>query len=263
MNLNITPYELVNIVIAEFSQGIIDQLKDNVVGIYLFGSLTYGDFNAESCDIDLMVVVNTPLTKEDILLVKSTHQLIEQKYPMWNHRIEASYTPLYMLNNILPPKEPRPYYGEGIMHEASEYGNEWIINLYLLYGYGKTVTGTDIRDLINKIDIVEVQKACIRDLFKEWEPKLNTPEWLENSHYQSYLVLNLCRILNTVINAEAWSKKASASWVKIKYPEWSELISSAENWKYGDNLYKQTETLKFLTFVIDKVKGTVLFRLGD
>jgi len=65
---------LVNIVIAEFSQGIIDQLKDNVVGIYLFGSLTYGDFNAESSDIDLMVVVNTPLTKEDILLVKSTHQ---------------------------------------------------------------------------------------------------------------------------------------------------------------------------------------------
>jgi hypothetical protein len=34
-------------------------------------------------------------------------------------------------------------------------------------------------------------------------------EWRSNSHYQSYLVLNLCRILHPVIHCEPGPKKVA------------------------------------------------------
>ena len=122
-------------------------------------------------------------------------------------RLECSYTPIDMLKNILPPKEPRPYYGGGIFYDEAPYGNEWIINNYLLYEHGITLIGPDFKKLTTPIDIIEVQKACIRDLFQEWEPKITDFEWLDNSHYQSYLVMNLCRILYTVMCGVTGTKK--------------------------------------------------------
>jgi hypothetical protein len=73
-------------------------------------------------------------------------------------------------------------------------------------------------------DILEVQKASIQDLLREWKPKINDPDWLKNSHYQSCLILNLCRILYTFHNAKLGSKKVAAEWVKESFPEWRALF---------------------------------------
>ena len=108
-------------------------------------------------------------------------------------------------------------------------------------------------------DIIEVQKACIRDLFKEWEPKLRDPEWLDDSHYQSYLVLNLCRILHAVIKADPRSKKVSSKWVKDTYPQWTQLIQTAEEWHYGIEMNMQFDSLDFLKFVNDLIKKHELY----
>lgn len=229
-------------------------LGDNVTGIYLFGSLSYGDFNPESSDIDLMVIVHTPLTSQEQGAVQEFHKAFFQTFPQWAKRLECSYTPCAMLSSTLPPTQPRPYLGEGKWYPEADYGNEWIINLYLLQEYGVTLYGPDFNTLIPHIDITSVQAANIRDLHQEWEPKLTDPAWLDNSHYQSYLVLNLCRILNIHINSVARSKKKSAAWVKQHYPKWQSLITEAERWKYGTEMHRQSETLEFLQFVLHIVR---------
>jgi len=249
----ITPYPEIDPVLTDITQRIQALLEDTVIGVYLYGSLTYGDYNPGRSDIDLMVIVKEPLTKDEIEAVTQLHRTFESDNPQWHHRIEASYTPVSFLSLVLPPKQPRPYYGEGKMWTEADYGNEWIINLYLLDKYGITLSGKDIHELIKDVDIKDVQEACVRDLYKEWEPKLRESDWLENSHYQSYLVLNLCRILYTVSNADAKSKRVSADWVNEMYPQWQELIDTAQNWDYSQKMDKQQETLDFLKFVIDKV----------
>jgi hypothetical protein len=165
-----------------------------------------------------------------------------------------------MLSNVLPPKKPRPYLGEGIFYPEATYGNEWIINLYLQYHYGIALVGPDFKTLIAPIDIVEVQKACIRDVFREWEPKIADSAWLNNSHYQSYIVLNLCRILYTVLHGATGSKVVSAAWVKHEYDEWAELIEAAENWQYGQTMNRLNETVEFIKFAIGKVKATDIYQ---
>ena len=250
---DLTPYPEINIVLKDISKRIYDLLEDNLVGVYLFGSLTYGDFDLGRSDIDLFTLVKDPLSQQQIDKCLQLNLEIEKVYPIWHERIENSFTPVSMLGNVQPPTEPRPYYNCGEIWQA-QYGNEWIINLYLLDKHGITLYGKNVHSIINAIKIADVQKACVGDLYKEWEPKLREPEWLDNSHYQSYLVLNLCRILFTIVIAGAGSKKVSADWVKATYPEWQSLIDTALAWDYSIEMHKQSETLDFLKFVLNKVK---------
>jgi hypothetical protein len=153
-----------------------------------------------------------------------------------------------MLKEQEPPKESRPYYGE-IFYDKAAYGNEWLINNYLLYYYGITIYGPAFKTLIKEpITIKKVQDACINDFYKEWMPKMNDHEWLSNSHYQSYLVLNVCRILYTINRAELANKQKSSDWVKRKYKRWEELINKAEEWNYGKTMDKENEVKDFLQF---------------
>ncbi|MBX9787197.1 MAG: DUF4111 domain-containing protein [Alphaproteobacteria bacterium] len=235
--------------------GIALVLEENLVGMYLTGSLSYGDFNPENSDIDLLVIIKNPISEEKLGVLKKMHLDVERNNNKWAKRIECSYVPLEMLSSILPPKTPRPYIGEGIFYPEAPYGNEWIINQYLLYTDGIPLLGPDFKILVKPIDIEDVRAACIRDLFEEWEPKIHDPEWLNNSHYQSYIILNLCRILYTVTRHATATKKISASWVKREFaPEWSPLIQTAEDWHYGKEMNLNEQTIEFIQFVVSKVK---------
>jgi len=227
----------INELLNYFCEEINKIVGPDLVGVYLFGSLSYGDFKSDRSDIDVVAILQQPLNQHMLNQVQLLHQKMGERYPKWRERLECSYTPIEMFKNILPPKEPRPYFGGGIFYDEAPYGNEWIINNYLLYQHGMTLVGENIKQLIPAIDMLDVQKACIRDLFAEWEPKMSDDEWLSNPHYQSYLVLNLCRILYTVMQGVTGTKSESATWVKNKYGSpWVALIEQAETWKYGEEI---------------------------
>lgn len=110
------------------------------------------------------------------------------------------------------------------------------------------------------IGIEEVQKACIRDLFAEWEPKINNTAYLNNSHNQSYLILNLCRILYTVLHKTTGSKKVSAEWVKQEFGlPWKDLIESAESWQYEKEMDERDMTMEFINFAVNEISKTAIF----
>ncbi len=252
---NSTPYPDVNDVLNSLTQGMLPIIGGNLLGVYLTGSLSYGDFDPNNSDIDLVVIVNDPLSLEQLEALKRIHLQVETDTKKWAKRIECSYVPRHMLSSIKPPQTPRPYIGEGIFYPEAPYGNEWIINQYLLYNHGIPLIGPEFKTLVKSIDIEDVRIACIRDLFQEWEPKMRDPEWLSNSHYQSYIVLNLCRILYTATCHTTSTKKASATWVKRKFgPHWNHLIQTAEDWRYGKEMNLQKDVIKFIQFVVKKVK---------
>ena len=252
-----TPYNDINEILSFMANSIQGILGNNLIGLYLCGSLSYGDFNPNSSDIDLITVLAQPLNNSETKLIKQLHLQIEDLSKKWKDRLECSYTPINMFKNILPPKEPRPYYGGAIFYDEAPYGNEWIINNYLLYQHGISLIGPEFKKLIKPIDLIEVQRACIQDLFQEWEPKIKDTEWLDNSHYQSYIVINLCRILYTVIHGVTGKKKTSAEWVKKEFGlPWSNLIEHAAHWEYGKKLLLKSETINFIKFCVHEIKQT-------
>lgn len=249
-----TPYQDVNEVLDFLARGIQDIFGEDLIGLYLTGSLSYGDFVEGRSDIDLAVVLKNPAASGKIELVSQLHSETAQKYEKWSQRIECSYVPLAMLPSTMPPKEPRPYVGEGKFYPEAFYGNEWLINKYFLYKYGMALIGPEFKTLAEPINVADVRQACVKDLYQEWKPKIADIDYLNNSHYQSYLVLNLCRILHTVICGEPVSKTAAASWAQKEFPQWQTLIETAANWRYGKEMNQQKEAVEFIKFAISKIK---------
>jgi predicted nucleotidyltransferase len=234
--------------VIQYKNILLENCSNNIIGIYLFGSLAYGGFNKGRSDIDIVVITKELIKNSELETIKNIHKKMEMINKKWSKRFEASYTPVKMLQERKPPKEPRPYYGE-IFYDEASYGNEWIINNYLLYNYGIAIYGPEFKILIKEpINIKEIQEACVNDFYKEWIPKINDHEWLSNSHYQSYLVLNICRILYTINKSEVANKQKSCDWVKKNYKEWEELINEAEEWNYGSIMNKENKVQYFIKF---------------
>ena len=61
-----TPYPDINNVLHSLTQGMLQIIGSNLLGVYLTGSLSYGDFNPDNSDIDLVVIVNDPLSLEQL-----------------------------------------------------------------------------------------------------------------------------------------------------------------------------------------------------
>ena len=99
----------------------------NIIGIYLFGSLTYGGFDENSSDIDLVVITKTLLNKVELEDIKNIHKKLDAINTKWAKRFEVSYTPVDMLSEKNIPILPRPYYN-AIFYDEATYGNEWLIN---------------------------------------------------------------------------------------------------------------------------------------
>ena len=56
-------------------------------------------------------------------------------------------------------------------------------------------------------------------------------EGMKNRYAQSYAILTMCRALYACKNGAQVSKLKAAQWALSEYPEWSDLIQEATNWK--------------------------------
>ena len=259
---DLTKYSDVNELIDFFVQSVMPALDKNVLGIYLTGSLSYGAFNYHSSDIDITVIVHRPVSRSELDSIGRLHREIEGKFEKWAGRLECSYTPVDMLSCVMPPTEPRPWYwgGECTLYEEAPYGNEWIINKYFLYSHSIALSGPSFKKLSPPVDVKDVRKACVHDLFQEWAPKKSNPEYFRDSHHEAYFILNLCRILHTVICSVVGSKKMAASWVQENYGDrWHNLVGNALEWQYGIELDARQEAIDFLDFAISEVSKTAVY----
>jgi len=255
----LTPHQDINDALVMLVQGVGNIIGNNLVGLYLTGSLTYGDFDLGSSDIDFLAIMNQRLAAEKFEQIKSMHEQIGKTHPKWAKRMEGSYITKAMLEEAPPPKKPstpRPYFNEGKFWQPDPvYGNEWTINLHVLYERGISLIGPDVRTVINPVSIETVREASKMDLYEEWIPKLRDDIFFQNSHYQAYLILTLCRILYRAGHNGVASKKVASTWVKKELGEpWSGLIEKAENWHHGVELDSAEETKKFIKFVASKIK---------
>ncbi len=256
----ITPHQDINHIIEMLSEGLKSILRNQLLGVYLTGSLTYGDFNRGNSDIDFLVVMHSSLSDDQRHHVKDLHDKVAKKYPLWAERIECSYITDDMLHSVNPPIQPRPYVNGGKMWSPDPpYGNEWLLNLYVLYECGIHLVGPDPKILIgHPISTNAVRDASKKDLHQEWEPLLKDPSPLMDSHFQAYVILTLCRILYRAKHDNIATKKISSAWVKKTYGmPWSDLIKKAESWQHGHKLDAVNETLDFIRFTLQELETMV------
>lgn len=245
--------QLLNDLLQKLLSQIQSILTEQFVGMYIGGSIANNSFNLETSDIDCYVVTTSILSENVIRQLETMHkQFYSNKIP-YSKQIEASYVPKHDLLNF-DPTATRPYFNEGNFYLA-HYGNNFLIELFMLRENGITILGPDFKDLIKEIPKQNLQRAIKKNLYEYWEPILNNLSKLGRSDYQVFAILSMCRTLYSLETGKITSKIMAAQWTINYDSDWKGLIEQALAWNRGIELNKLEDTQQFIRYVLDKCRN--------
>lgn len=258
------PYPELRVVLDAYASELSVELADNLVGIYLTGSLAVGDFDADS-DVDFLVVTKTEISEPTSKRLQAIQEKIYALgcYPA--QHLEGSFISLADLNDpqIVGQKELY-YFDNGWTDiDQSVHDNQWHVR-WILRERGVTLIGPRPMDFVNEVPPKELRDEMKKGMLErmlEFEPCLDQPRCYSNSRFgQPHIVLTFCRMLQTLRTGRVESKKAAAEWAKgVVEPKWIKLIDDAvierEGVRFMEKIKQRAEqsvleeTLAFLKYV--------------
>lgn len=258
MNPSPTSHPDVNEIIGRLLDYAKEILKEQFVGMYLFGSLANGDFDKNS-DIDILTVTEDEISEDIFSALSAMHEKISTIDSPWAFQLEVSYIPKGALRHYDPANNKHPHLDrdKGEKLKIMQHDSDWVIQRYILRERGIIVEGPDPKILIDPVSSGDLKQAVV-DILNSWiKGFLDDPRILENCGYQSYTVLTLCRILHTYAYGTIVSKPAAAEWAKRTLePEWSPLIEHAWMGRQNPGMKSDPEDLKrtldFIRYTLEK-----------
>jgi predicted nucleotidyltransferase len=254
--MQLTSFGDVNILLVSLLGEIRTILGEKLIGLYLFGSLVWGDFDHEISDIDLLAAISDDLNSAQHTELKSMHDNFALQHPHWDNRIEVQYLSRKGLKAFKTQKSKMSVISPGEPFHEVEAGKEWLMNWYFVQEYGLTLFGRAPESLIEPISDDEFIQA-VKEHALSWRE--NSVNAKESRAYQSYAVLTLCRALYSINFHVQVSKRIAAEWAKGKLPEWAHLIENAMLWRAD---WRNTDThpeasypevVEFVNFVTDQI----------
>ncbi len=247
-----TPYDDVNIILNILLNGAKEILKEQLVGMYLYGSLSSGDFNPKSSDIDFVVVTESILPDETISALEALHNRIWASGLKWASKLEGSYIPKNLIRRHDPVGLPCPTVNESKFF-VDQRGSDWIIQRHVIREYGLVLEGPDPKTLIDFVTPDDIRQAVLGVLREWWFPMLDDPSWLRDheSGDHAFAVITMCRALHALKHGIIVSKPSAAKWAQEELgDEWGRTIEQAlaaqsHNGKDHDLYYKALDLIRF------------------
>jgi hypothetical protein len=224
-SVQLTPYSDVNQILDEVQRGIVGLLGDELVGFYLYGSLTYDGYTAGVSDLDLLAALNGDLNPGLIPPLTRMHEEIVARHPEWADRIEVIYISKQALQTYKTQRSPIAVIspGEPLHFREEQAGDDWLMNWYLVLEHGQVISGPPAEEIIAQASMDEFIRS-VREHARDWGLWI---DHLTTSKSRSYAVLTMCRTLYTDRNRTHVSKQVAADWVAKELPEFRGLIRDA------------------------------------
>lgn len=216
-----------------------DILQENLLGIYLHGSLAAGCFQWERSDIDFLVVVRqTPSIEEKIALVEALYMLEKDAPP------EGFEMSVLLAEACREPAFPMPY--------ALHYSRRWTrdyerdpqgfcqrmhgedpdltTHILSLHAFGRAVYGPSVARMFGSVQREDVLCAIRNGLADAGEELHNKPV---------YYVLTLCRALAYLREGLVLDKKEAGQWgIAHASRSYQGVIQAALNaYEYGRDMF--------------------------
>ena len=234
--INPTPYPEVNAILGLVLANTQAVLGEHFIGMALFGSLTTGDFNPHSSDIDYVVVMPGDLPGDLLPKLEAMHTGIANSGLAWAKKLEGFYFSLSILRRF-EPGQNYPSIGADWDFRMGGQGTEGVIQRFNLREQGIVLAGPPLKDLIDPVTPEQIRQATYDLLIEWWVPMLTDATRLASSEYQAYAVLTMCRMLYTLRTSEIVSKPAAARWAMDHLePRWTNLIQTALAWQFGTQM---------------------------
>ena len=201
-------------------------LGNELVGMYLYGSLASGDFDLETSDIDFLVVTTSTLSNKTIAELEAMHYQIWKSGLKWAAKLEGSYIPKRDIRRQDPRSAPCPTVNEGNFY-LDQRGSDWVIQRHVIREQGVVLAGPDPKTLIDPVSPEDIRRSVLGVLHEWWFPMLEDPSWLKShgAEYHAFAILTICRALYTLKYGTVVSKPTAARWAQNELGErWSGII---------------------------------------
>ena len=182
-------------------------LADAQPSIYLYGSVTTGDFRAGWSDIDLLVLTQRPITEEESAALANLRQALAARDPDTPH-YRLFEGGMLDLGSFLTGEETRVVYwgttGERIKttHAFSAFDRASLLQT------GQLLLGRDVRRHIEMPDYDEITAAVEHHLASIREHGTGS-----RSIYAYGWLLDIARCMYTIVNGRLTTKTDAAQWV--------------------------------------------------
>lgn len=234
------------------SKAYLDILKENLVGIYVHGSLAFGCFTWKKSDIDFVVVVHSSLKlKEKMSLIQVLYEL-EEDGP--EKGFEMSVVLLKDCQNFCYPTPFELHYSKYHQAKAKEdleqyckemYGSDEDLAAHFMVIRCKGICqwGKPISEVFSEIPKAYYWKSILHDLEDAIELIMQNP---------MYAILNLCRAVAYWEQDMILSKKEGGEWALKNMPRLYNSLLQEAILEYQDKenpIYQEEQCLSFVAYV--------------
>ncbi len=256
-----TAHRDVNIILHRLRTDAESILGDQFIGMYLYGSLSLGDFDPRTSDVDFLVVTQDELSAETITALQTMHWRIASSNLPFAERLEGSYIPQSALRRHDTAHSSHPYINshdtpdaDGVAVRVEPHGSDWDIQRHIVREHGVIVAGPPPADLIDPIPTRAIQAGVRQLLYGWWVDILDSPV-LNQLDYQAYAILTMCRMLYTFEQGTVVSKPVAAQWaLATLQPRWRWLIEWALTYPTLPPRDPLEETRAFIRYTMEKGK---------
>lgn len=183
-------------------------LRRNLVGVYLYGSLTRGAFDVRRSDVDGIVVTRRVLTPRQFRALRAWLRASAEANP-WTRRLQLTFL---LRSGVLRMNAEACLYQFGRLSRTTSDGNP-IIWLDVLTS-GVALAGPPAKSFVPRISAAKLVEALEREL-AYLDAEITTKprsKWRNVWSYRVYAVLTVCRILYSFRTGAVVSKPVAARW---------------------------------------------------
>lgn len=185
-----------------------DEMKDNLVGVYLHGSLAMKCFNPDTSDVDMLVVCKSKMTNEEKKII--IQKLLKLTQGNRNQLEMSIVLERYLKDFVYPtPFELHYFHPTYLLDENFICGGKGFYDpdlaghIVVTYHRGVTLSGKKIRDIFTPIG----RQLYIKSIFNDVE---DAPKHITDDPV--YFTLNLCRVMYFLKEGIVSSKKEGGEW---------------------------------------------------
>lgn len=222
-----TPFADLNGVLGKLVDSVRAVLGDNLVGVYLQGSFALGDYDAHS-DVDFLVAIEHDLSPVELRELGAMHEWLYGHDTEWAKRLEGSYVPADRLRDYRRAGGELAYVDNGATVIVFSDHCDTAVVRWTTREYGITLIGPDPKTLIDPVS-PEALRAEVRALMRKWVALLaERPETMDSLWSQTFAVVMICRLLQTLETGRVHSKRTGFAWaIQTLDPRWHGLIERA------------------------------------